>query len=183
MAALLAVELLGLQLEPVFGLAQRDAAARALTSGAVDAVFVHGPDTTAHVAQLAAAGAPAQFALGLPGEKAWQRDPLMTTLPALPELLAGRDVPRSLAAAWAAVAMASQLEFGLVLPALSPAPRVAQWRRAGDVAAEALRDAVADVRLLSAAQAAPAAKALAPDAQAMVELRQWLASRFKWQPV
>jgi hypothetical protein len=180
MAVLLAAELLGLKVEPVFGLARRDAAARALTSGAVDTVFVHGPDTVAHVARLAEVGAPAQFALGLPGEKSWQRDPQMPTLPALPELLAGRDVPRDLVAAWAATAMAAQLEFGLVLPALSPAPQVAQWRRAGDAAAQTLRTAVADVRVLSAA---PAAKALAPSAQAMLDLRQWLASRFKWQPV
>ncbi len=182
MALLLAAELLGLKLEPVFGLAQRDSAARALTSGAVDAVLVRGPDSASHIAQLAAAGMPARFTLGAPGEKGWQRDPGLPSLPALPELLAGHDVSAEMAAAWAAVAMAGQLEFGLLLPAMSPAPMVAQWRSAGDGSVAALRDAVADVRILNAAQTPPVTKALMPDAPATLALRAWLADRFKWQP-
>lgn len=177
---LLAVELLGARVEPVFGLGQREAAARALISGAVDAILVHGPGGSADVATLAGHNAQARFALGLPAEAGWQREPSLAPLPALPELLAGRDA--ALLPAWKAAATAAQMEFGLMLQGLSPATLVAQWRRAGEAAAGALADAVADVRLLRPTEATMLIPALAPPPAAIMALRQWLVARFKWQP-
>lgn len=178
--ALLGAELLGLAVEPVYGLGEREAAAQALTAGAVDAVLVCGSGTRAHLRALAGAGAPPLFALGLPDAAGvWQRDRQMPELPSLPDLLVPSRAPAALAAAWRAVAVAAQLEYALVLPPLTPADLVAQWRRAGDAAAAtpALRQHEADIRPLSGAEAQPVLAALKVDATAIHDLRAWLAAR------
>ena len=98
----------------------------------------------------------------------------------------GSALKGPLFAAWGAAAIAAQLEFGLVLPELTPAPMVALWRQAGVQAMAAL-----DVQALAASLAirpmsGPAATACgelwSPRAPALLALRQWLAERYNWRP-
>ena len=62
------------------------------------------------------------------------RDPAFPDVPHLAELYAtrsGRPPAGPLYDAWRASAAAAQLEFGLVLPQLTPAAMVSLWRNAG----------------------------------------------------
>ena len=69
-----------------------------------------------------------------------------------------------------------------MLPPLTPAALVAQWRCAGAEASRALRPQAPGVRLLCAPEANIATAAVAADPAAMLELRRWLAARFNWTP-
>jgi len=188
--ALLAIELLGARAEPVFGFQDADAVREAWRRGTVDLVFLHGSRVAQELAEVTALGAEPLFCLGVPQPSgAFGRDPLLPKIPALPELYAqlnGAPPAGLLFSAWCALAAAAQLDFALVLPQLTPAALVALWRRAGAETADAL-----DVRATAAAEgfrplAGPAANAstaaVAADAEALLELRQWLASRFDWHP-
>ena len=88
--------------------------------------------------------------------------------------------------AWSAAAAAAQLEFGLVLPQLTPAAMVALWRRAGIDAVASLgvqaTAATVDVRPLGGPAATANTAALAANVAALQELRHWLAGRFDWRP-
>ena len=70
--------------------------------------------------------------------------------------------------AWSAAAAATQLEFGLVLPQLTPAAMVALWRRAGVDAVASLgvqaTAATVDVRPLGGPAATANTAALAANA-------------------
>jgi hypothetical protein len=187
MSALLAADLLGLDPVPV---AHTGAAeATALRSGAVDAVLLRGPSAATQAISMRAAGGRPLFALGVPdasGEVA--RDPFFPDLPTLPEYAArwrGMVLHGSLFDGWRAAAMAAQLEFGLVLPQLTPAAMVALWRLAGAQTAETpeLVAALGDgVRALATPAATGRMATLAADADALRELRRWLLTRFNWQP-
>ena len=185
---LLAVELLGLRLAPVFGLQDRATAQQALAAGAVDAVFIHGPQARQHAAVLAAAGAPPLFGMGVPGDDgAVARDPQMPELPTLPELAARlRGAPPSgpLYGAWQATAAAANLQFALVLPALTPAAMVALWRKAAAkvAAAPEVQAAAPDVRTLPAPGANTVMAAITAEAPTLLALRRWLGERLNWHP-
>jgi hypothetical protein len=177
LSGLMAAEMLGLAVEPVFGLAERDAAAAALLAGAVDAVFVCGPGGVAHARALATAGVSATFGLGLPDAAGvWRRDLALGDLPAVSELIEGRTPPAALVAAFGAAAVAAQIEYALVLPPLTSAALVAQWRQAAEGAATSLplRQAEPDVRPLAGADAQAAIGALKLAPAAIQALRQWL---------
>ncbi len=176
--ALLAADLLGLAVEPVFGLGEREAAARALAAGAVDAVLVAGPDGLAYASALAAAGAPAAFSLGLPDARGiWRRDLAMPELQAASELLDARSPPPPLVAAFHALAAAAQLDYAMVLPPLTQAAMVGGWRRAAELAAASatLRQAEPDLRPLAGGEAQAVIGALKLGAPALASLRGWLA--------
>jgi hypothetical protein len=190
LAALLGLHLLRGNMEPVFGLLEPGAARSAFEQGAVDALLVHGHRVPEQVAALTAAGAQALFTLGLFDDRGHLvRDPAFPAVPHFSELLviATGNKPRSLLyEAWCAAAAAVQLDFGLVLPQLTPAAMVALWRRAGadavaafDVQATA---ATASVRPLAGLIATSNTAALAARAPALLELRHWLTSRFNWRP-
>jgi hypothetical protein len=186
LAALLALALLGIDAMPLFNLQDPDAATAALDSGAVDAVFLRGENAPRRVLALASSGVTPVFSLGVPDESgAFARDPLFLETPTVPELLRARGAAPApaLFAAWRATAAAAQMDFSVVLPQLAPAAIVSLWRRAAaqSVSAPELQAAATDgVR----AVAAPASNMpiIAADADALVELRRWLASRFNWQP-
>jgi hypothetical protein len=185
--ALLGVELLGAQLVPVFGLSDHDQAADALRQGAVDAVFVQGRKVPERIAALAASGGQPVFTLGArDAAGALVRDPLFPDLPNLAELhagLGGAPLSGPLYEAWCASATACQLDFGLVLPQLTPAGMVALWRRAGAQAAAAPEMQAAAAALSVRPLGSPAATAsIAADATALLALRRWLATRFNWHP-
>ncbi len=177
-------------MEPVFGLADPDAAQSAFSQGAVDAVLLRGHRVPDRLAAYASVGAQPLFALGVldnAGEVV--RDAGFPNVPHFAELFAARTGNRpsgALYEAWCAAAAAAQLEFGLVLPQLTPAAIVALWRRAGADAAAALgvqaTAATVNVRPLAGAAATANMAAVAAPAPALAELRRWLAGRFNWRP-
>ncbi len=185
--ALLGIDLLGARSVPVFGLGEPEHARDALRQGGVDAVFVSGHSVPEQVAELASAGGQPVFSLGArDGAGALVRDPLFPDLPNLAEMgvgLSGAAPSGPLFDAWGATAAASQLDFALVLPQLTPASMVALWRRAGAQAAAAPEMQAAAAALSVRPSGGPAATAaIAPDAAALLQLRRWLATRFDWHP-
>lgn len=187
--ALLGLDLMGIAPLPVLGLHEWGAALQALQGHLVDAVYVTGPNTPALLAEAASAGAGPLFTLGVPvtlGVPApgdMRRDPLLPEVPTVPELataLRGGPPAGALAAAWRSAAAATQIAFTLVLPPLTPAALVAQWRRAGAEASQALRPRAPGVRLLCALEANAATASVAADPAAVRELRRWLVARFNW---
>jgi hypothetical protein len=183
--ALLGIDLLGATVVPVFGLSEPGRAAEALQRGAVDAVFVRGRKVPEQVSELAEVGGEPVFTLGArDAAGALVRDPLFPDLPNLVELragLGGAPLSGPLFDAWCAAATACQLDFGLVLPQLTPAAMVALWRRAGTQAAAASDVQAAAAALSVRPLGSPAATAsIAADAPALLALRRWLATRFNW---
>ena len=185
LAALLGLDLMGIEPVPALGLHGADAALKALQARQVDAVFIAGADVSAALAEAHGAGAVPLFTLGMPSAGCMRRDPLLPAIPTAPELattLRGAPPAGPLAGAWRSAAAATQIEFALVLPALTPAALVSQWRRAGAVASRALQGQAPGVHLLGAPEANVATAAVAAGPAAMLALRHWLAARFNWQP-
>ncbi len=185
LAALLGLDLMGVEPLPTFGLHDTEVALLALQGHLVDAVFVTGPDAPELLAKAAAAGAAPLFTLGVPLESGMQRDPLLPEVPTALELatqLRGAMPSGALAGAWRSAAAATQIEFALVLPPLTPAALVAHWRCAGAAASRTLRPQAPGVRLLCTPEGNAATAAIAADPAAMLELRRWLAARFNWTP-
>ncbi|HEY3846638.1 MAG TPA: hypothetical protein VGL95_05950, partial [Acetobacteraceae bacterium] len=135
LAALLGLHLLGAKMEPVFGLAWPESARSAYSQGVVDAVLLRGHGVPEQFAALSAVGAQPLFTFGALDDAGHvSREPAYPAVPNFAELYAARigSTPSDpLCNAWSAAAAATQLEFGLVLPQLTPAAMVALWRRAG----------------------------------------------------
>lgn len=190
LAALLAIDLLGAEPLPVFGLSDPAAIRDGFDRREVDLVFLSGPRVPDRLAALAPSGIRPLFSLGaFDAEGGSVRDPLFPDLPQMTELYAvlRRLRPSGrLFDAYVAAASAARLDFGLVLPQLTPASMVALWRRAGTQAAaapelQAAADA-ASVHPVSGPGASANTAAIAADAGALLELRHWLAARFNWRP-
>jgi hypothetical protein len=190
LAALLGIQLLGARMEPVFGLVEAGAAQAAFAQGAVDAVLLCGQRVPEQFAALAASGAQPLFTLGAFDEAGRSvRDPTFPEVPDFAELFAMRSGSRPggrLFDAWSAVASAVQLDFGLVLPQLTPAAMVSLWRRAGTdaVAAPGVQATAAtvNVRPLTGPTATASTSVIAVGAPVLQDLRSWLASRLNWRP-
>ena len=185
MAAALAVEVMGCVPVPVFGVLDRAAAGQALAAGVVDVVLLRGHGMAAQLSELTAHGAAPLFALGAADGEG--RDAALPGVPALAELasrIRGNPPAGLLYEACRAVAAATQTEFVLVLPHLTPAALVALWRQAGAHAAAApeLRDGAAAIRTVATSAASTLTHALAPNSAAVTELRSWLAARLNWRP-
>jgi hypothetical protein len=188
--ALLGIHLLGTRIEPVFNLADPAEARNAFAKGAVDAVLLRGPGVLDQFAALSALGAQPLFTLGAIDDAGQAvRNPAFPDVPHFAELYATRSGSKPggpLYDAWCAVSAAAQLDFGLVLPQLTPAAMVSLWRRAGADAINApgVQSAAAslNVRVLGGAAATTNTAATAATASAMLELRRWLVSQFNWRP-
>ncbi len=182
LAALLALDLLGIEAVPVFNLQDPGAVAAAFGNHAVDAVFLHGEDASRRLAALPGA-APVVMVDPNDPDGQVRRDPRFPRVPGVLDILGARrqGTGGPLFEAWCVAAAAAQLEFALVLPQLAPASSVSLWRRAAAQVAGA-PDALAafsdDVRPV----AAPVSPVVMADAQTLFELRRWLATRFNWQP-
>jgi len=187
LSGLLAIELLGLSAEPVFGLQDPAAVRAALAARTVDTMLVSGQHVAQRIAALAELGARPLLCLNFP-EPADARHPAMPDTPCLPELatrLRGHPPAGPLYGAWRAVAAAAQLEFALMLPQLTPADLVALWRGAAAAAAAAVAPQFASgesVHLATAPATNTLACSIAAEAGTLLELRRWLASRFNYQP-
>lgn len=185
---MLAFELLGARMQPVFGITDVTAAQQAFARGEVDAVFLRGQKVRDQAAGLVSAGAQPLFTLGtLDDSGKPTTDLVFPDVMQFPAVLEMHGRPTgALYDAWRATAAAVQLEFGLVLLQLTPAAIVALWRRAGvDAAASRplkVTGTAMDVRLLAGPAAASNTVATAASAATLVELRTWLARRFNWRP-
>jgi hypothetical protein len=188
--AMLGLDLLGVPMQPVFGLEDATASRTAFVNGEVDAVFLHGQHVLDQFSALVAAGAQPWFTLGTLDETGrLVRDPAFPDVPtfaALYETRSGRKPKGALYDAYRAAAAAAQLEFGLVLQQLTPAGMVALWRRAGADAVASLgvqvTGSAANVRLLAGPEATTNTAATAASVATLTELRRWLAGRFNWRP-
>lgn len=182
--AMLALDLLGADWSPVFGLAD-GTAVDALLAGRVDALCLRGRRVPELLQTLLAAGAHPIVSFGSVQEGGGrQRDPAAMDVPTVSELLAARGVDGALPRAWFAAAAASDLDIALVLPALTPAAIVALWRRAGSQAAGAAQAqaSVVGVRPLAAPNATAITAALAADPAAQLAMRGWMAKRLDYRP-
>jgi hypothetical protein len=188
--AVLGIELLGSRAELSAGVVEDDALQAAFARNAVDAVLLRGHKVPDQAKALVDAGAVPIFSLGRRDDTgALIRAAEFPDVPTLPELfLQRRGAPLTgpIFDAWCAAAVASQLEFGLVLPQLTPAAMVALWRRAGTDAANALdvqSPAMSlDVHPLGGPAATANTAPVAANEAALLALRKWLASRFNWRP-
>jgi hypothetical protein len=188
--ALLAFDLLGVPMQPVFGVVEHEAAIAAFAAGTVDAVLAFGANVPQQVATLEAAGGKPLFSLGATGAGgAVGRDEMFGEVPTFGELYTSftGDTPAGPRYdAYRATAAATQLEFGLVLPQLTSAAMVALWRRAAEQAAAGpgVQNLAANliVQPLNGVAAAAATTSVAPDTAALLELRGWLATRLNWRP-
>jgi len=123
---------------------------------------------------------------GLPGPNGvLGRDPLLPTIPTVVELAQERASPLMLAAIRAAT-IAAQWDESLVLPQLTPAASIANWRRActplltdADMLSEAARFST---RLISPTVATSGMGQIAGDPAMLLTVRKWLATRYDWQP-
>jgi hypothetical protein len=172
-AALCGLGMMGFDAVPVSvpGPLQAEAA---LLAGGVDAILLHGLDVPA---RLQALSARPWFTLDASGA----RDAALPEVPCMSELVAGPTVLRVAAQAAAA---AARLHAALVLPALTPADRVALWRGAAArwLDEESRIAAAAGMRALSGAEAAPLlSAALAPPPEAVLAYRDWLSRRLNWR--
>lgn len=190
LAALLGLQLLGVPIQPVFGITDVTTAHSAFMQNAVDAVFLRGQRVPDQFNVMAASGAQSLFTIGLLSEAGQAtRDPAFPDVPHFSELYqtrSGRGPSGPLFDAWRAVAAAAQLDFGLVLQQLTPAAMVSLWRRAGvDAAAATPVQAVGtslSVRLVAAPDATANTTATIASAPTLTELRGWLAGQLNWKP-
>lgn len=135
LAALLALARLGVTVMPVFGLHGSAEKTSAFIAGSVDAVFICGEGVPEDLDALLASGAVPAFCLGAPqANNMIGPDPLFPTL-ALATAL-GPAVSPMLDTAYKAAATAALLDFMLVLPHLTAANEIAQWRSAATQAAQ-----------------------------------------------
>ncbi|MBW8270435.1 hypothetical protein [Caldovatus aquaticus] len=191
-AALLALDLLGIRAEPVFGLSG-PAAVQAFAAGRVNAFLARDPALAALGAMLGAelwfAAAPAE-AGGGPSRA--RRDPALPEVPSLAERIAlqaagGAASPAAEAILAADAGLAAvRLGFTIVLPALTPADMVALWRHAAARLGAELEDddagAPASRGLLLGTEAAAAYAALCAVPEPVVQTyRGWLARRLNWR--
>ena len=185
--AMLALDLLGANWHPVYGLSDT-AAQTALAQGSVDAVCLHGRRVLDMTYALRAAGAPPIFTFGAVDEAGQpQRDPSFIDVPDAMELMpAGALADEHLRTAWRATIAAGQLEVALVLPQLTPAAMVALWRRAcaqavGSAPLQAQAVSVG-VRALPVPAATASTAAVTTDGPSLLALRHWLATRLDYRP-
>jgi len=185
LAALLALQRLGVQTSPIFGLRGTDAKTKAFLAGEADAVFLCGEGVPEDVAPLAANGGVPVFSLGRMGDDGkLTSDPLFPNLPdAIAFGAVSADAP--FGAAYAAAAAAARLDFLVTLPHLTDPNSVSLWQQAAQTAiSTAALDSAADassvdLRSFAGTGAELNALALSPTDQAA--LQAFLQTRFGWR--
>jgi hypothetical protein len=183
LVALIALERMGVQSAPVFGLRGTEAKTKAFVAGEVDAVFLCGEGVPEDIAPLSANGGAAVFCTGKVTGGVLGPDPLF---PGVAEVSAFAPAGPSLASAYGAAAAAARLDYFMVLPRLSDPSSLAAWRGAAGAALN-------DPALQSAASASAVTLLAPPDAIAELSamnisladqagLQDFLARRFGWHP-
>ena len=186
LAALLTLELMGIEAVPVPAALDADAV---FARPDIDVALLCGPALRTDSTALSAHGMQLVLTLGaLSASGQTVRDPAFPNLPTAPEAIAQLrpDAPQGLMGALRSVSAAVQLDVALVLPRLSPAAVVAQWRKAcaalsqaPEVQAEAARTGT---RLASGPSVALLMAAVAADVPTLLDLRQWLGTRYNYAP-
>lgn len=183
LAALIALERMGVQCAPVFGLRGTQAKTRAFVAGEVDAVFLCGEGVPEDVAPLSANGGVAVFTIGKMSNGVLGDDPLF---PGVPQAGAFAPASPGLQAAYQAAAAAARLDYFMVLPRLSSPAALADWRQAAGAAISdpALQSAASasGVGLLASADAMAELAALNLSLADQAGLQSFLAQRFGWHP-
>jgi len=183
LAALLALQRLGVAVAPVFGLRGTDAKTRAYVAGEVDAVFLCGEGVPEDIAPLTAnAGVPA-FSLGQMDDAGNVGiDPLFPSVPDVAAFASGTVLD----AAYQAAAAAARLDFFMVLPKLTDPGAVAAWRQAAAAAAAdpavMAAASASSVNLKDSAGAAAELLALDISAPDQAGVQAYLSSNFGWHP-
>jgi hypothetical protein len=173
-AALLALDLLGCRVTPVFGLAGA-AAEAAVRTGQADAMPLVGP---ALAGRATALGLACWFSFDQAGHA---RDAALPQVPALGELLPDPHRADLLEAARAAGA-AMRTRGLVVLPPLTSADVVALWRAAAQRWAEEEPTPLeAGARRIAAAEATVLSSTLCAPADIAVAYREWLQRRLNWR--
>ncbi len=174
MAALLALDLLGVAASPVI-LPPATTPEAGVAARLVDAVVLTG---AAPLERAAALGLTPWFALDGAGGA---REPGLPDLPSLGDLLADPAHPEMLMACRAAAA-ALRVRGVLVLQALTPSDSVALWRGAAQRWVEAEPEPPEPgTRRVAGNAAADALAALCPPPQVALGYREWLLRRLGWQ--
>ncbi|MCC7427946.1 MAG: hypothetical protein IT557_13655 [Alphaproteobacteria bacterium] len=193
LAALLALNLLGIETRTTLGLKPPNDPARAFAAGSVDLLLVtRGTDLAAASARPGAdRGVPLMTLGGVDEAGALQRDPAMPDLPHLGEVhqsVRGAALPQgpALNAFRAALAAGIGLQYGIYLPRSTPADIIAQWRQG---AARVAQDAevqsaatAAGLRILPGTVAGAHVRALAASPADIQWLRDWLARTYNFRP-
>jgi hypothetical protein len=184
LAALIALECIGVPTAPVFGLRGVDAKTRAFVAGEVDAVFLCGEGVPEDIAPLSANGGVAAFCLGQTDVTgAVIDDPFLPGIPQLAAFAGGQT--GLLGPAYAAAAAAARLDFFTVLPRLTDPADVAAWRLAAATALQGQgMDAAArasEVLLQSAPGVAANLAALALTMADQSQLQAFIIQRFGQQ--
>jgi hypothetical protein len=185
LAALLALERIGVPTSPIFGLRSTDAKTRAFLAGEADAVFLCGEGVPEDIAPLSANGGVPVFSLGRMGDDGrLTADPLFQSLPDAMSF-GGVSLAAPYAAAYAAAAAAARLDFLVTLPHLTDPNSVALWQQAAIAAiATPALDSAADassVNLRSAAGTAAELNALALSPDDQSALFAFLQTRYGWR--
>ncbi|MDR3521059.1 MAG: hypothetical protein P4L54_05515 [Acidocella sp.] len=179
--ALIALNRMGVQVAPIFGLRGTAAKTRAFVAGDVDAIFLCGEGVPEDVAPLSANGGVVAFSIGRMVDGVLQSDPLF---PGVPEATQFAPAASLLGAAYKAAAAAARLDYFMVLPRLSDPASLAAWRHAADtaIASPALVAAASasSVALLAAGDAIAELAALDISTVDQVGLQNFLSAQFGW---
>ncbi|MCB8876718.1 hypothetical protein [Acidisoma silvae] len=142
LAALLALDLIGVPAVPVFGMGDAPSLADGLRRRVIDLAFLSGPKIKQSLALASAAGAVPFFSTGAQGcDGPGKRDPLLPNVPSFIEAAASsaidvRGLPNF--AAYNAAAAAAATCFAAVLPDLVHAETVNVWRHGAETGTDSL---------------------------------------------
>jgi hypothetical protein len=189
LAAFLALDLLGVPVEPVFGPGDAASMIAALRGQAVDLAFLTGPKLREALLEAQAAGAPPLFSTGAQGcDGPTQRDPQAPNVPSFLEAASslGITVPNDdRFAGYTAAAAAAAVCFTAVLPDLTRPSTLAAWRRGAELIGDSLSvSAVAvpqEVRLVTGVCAGSFVSQASGSAAALDSLRQTMLNRYGWR--
>lgn len=185
LAALMALARLDVAIAPVFGLHGSAEKTSAFIAGTVDAVFICGEGVPEDLDALIASGAVPAFCLGIPQtDGTIGPDPLFPTL-ALANAL-GPAINPMLDTAYMAAAAAARLDFMLVLPHLTAANEIAQWRSAATQATQnqaiIAASQASSISLQSAFMLASMLATLTNVPTIQPQLLAFLTKTYGWQP-
>ncbi len=189
LAAFLALDLLGLPIRPVYGLADPASLIEGFRRQTIDLAFLGGPKLHDTLAGLQAAGAQAWFSTGAQGcDGPTLRDPLLPAVPSFLEAAAALaiSVPNDERfAGYEAAAAASAICFTAVLPELVRPSTLAAWRRGAELIGDSLSVAAVavpqGVRLVTGLCAVTFLEQAVRSAAGLDSLRRTMLTRYGWR--
>lgn len=188
LAALLALDLLGVPAVPVFGMGDAASLADGLRRRSIDLAFLSGPKIADALALTAAAGGVPLFSTGAQGcEGPATRDPQLPGVPSFVEAAAALAIEapaRPGFACYSAAAAAAATCFAAVLPDLVRPETIAAWRHGAQISFDSLSVAAVAVpqgiRFLTGPCAATFFQQSTAAAPTLTLLRQTVQQRYGW---